>query len=309
MKSTYTLFSKTAVDLFAGAGGFSTGARMAGVHVAWAANHWPDAVDCHTRNHADTRHACQDLQQADWTKVPRHDLLLASPCCQGHSRARGTDKPHHDAARSTAWAVVSCAEMHRPRHVLVENVPEYRSWALFPAWRLAMQALGYHLDEQIVNAADHGVPQARVRLFIRCQLDAKPAPYINPRLPHVPAESIIRWDAGRWAPINKPGRSPATLARIAGGRAIYGDRFMVGYYGNERGGRDPKKPMGTVTTRDRFAVIQGDRMRMLMPEENRDAMGIPSDYWLPEDKSLATHLLGNAVCPPVARDLIRGLVA
>ena len=36
-----------AVDLFSGAGGFSTGARMAGVHVAWAANHWPLAVQWH----------------------------------------------------------------------------------------------------------------------------------------------------------------------------------------------------------------------------------------------------------------------
>ena len=33
-----------AIDLFAGAGGFSTGARMAGAQVVWAANHWPAAV-------------------------------------------------------------------------------------------------------------------------------------------------------------------------------------------------------------------------------------------------------------------------
>lgn len=30
-----------AIDLFAGAGGFSTGATMAGARVLWAANHWP----------------------------------------------------------------------------------------------------------------------------------------------------------------------------------------------------------------------------------------------------------------------------
>lgn len=40
-----------AVDLFAGAGGFSAGAAMAGVHVAWAANHWPIAVQWHAANH------------------------------------------------------------------------------------------------------------------------------------------------------------------------------------------------------------------------------------------------------------------
>lgn len=30
----------TAIDLFAGLGGLSTGARAAGVQVIWAANHW-----------------------------------------------------------------------------------------------------------------------------------------------------------------------------------------------------------------------------------------------------------------------------
>lgn len=33
-----------AIDLFAGLGGWSAGAKMAGVDVLWAANHWPEAV-------------------------------------------------------------------------------------------------------------------------------------------------------------------------------------------------------------------------------------------------------------------------
>jgi len=78
-----------AADLFAGLGGFTEGAEAAGVDVVWAANHWPQAVECHRRNHPRVEHLCQDLQQADWTTVPRHDLLLASPACQGHSKARG----------------------------------------------------------------------------------------------------------------------------------------------------------------------------------------------------------------------------
>lgn len=85
-----------AVDLFAGAGGFSTGASMAGARVVWAANHWPKAIEWHSANHPDTVHACQDLQQADFREAPAHDILLASPACQGHSRARGAEKPHQD---------------------------------------------------------------------------------------------------------------------------------------------------------------------------------------------------------------------
>lgn len=79
----------TAIDLFAGLGGWSTGARAAGVQVLWAANHWPVAVEWHSANHPDTQHVCQDLHQARWEQVPAHDILLASPCCQGHAKARG----------------------------------------------------------------------------------------------------------------------------------------------------------------------------------------------------------------------------
>ena len=106
-----------AIDLFAGLGGWSTGAVMAGCEVLWAANHWQEAVHWHSENHPDTQHICQDLHQADWTQVPSHDLLLASPCCQGHSKARGkaNGNPQHDASRSTAWAVVSALEFHRPQ--------------------------------------------------------------------------------------------------------------------------------------------------------------------------------------------------
>lgn len=63
-------------------------------------------------------------------------------------------------------------------------------------------------------------------------------------------------------------------------RSRYGDRFLIAYYGNEHGGRSLDQPLGTVTTRDRFAVIDGDRMRMLSIEEYRIAMGFPAAYWL-----------------------------
>lgn len=65
-----------AIDLFAGAGGFSTGAVMAGCSVVWAANHWPEAVAVHADNHPHTEHACQDLHQANWSQVPAFDETL-----------------------------------------------------------------------------------------------------------------------------------------------------------------------------------------------------------------------------------------
>lgn len=290
-----------AIDLFAGLGGWSTGARMAGCNVLWAANHWPDAVQWHSANHPEIQHVCQDLHQADWGAVPAHDLLLASPCCQGHSKARGkaSGNPQHDASRSTAWAVVSACEFHRPPVAIIENVPEFVDWTLYPAWRHAMEALGYQLAPHVVDCADLGVPQNRVRLFIVATRSRAPLMLSIPVQPHTPATSFINFDAGNWSQISRQGRAQATLDRVAAGRAAHGDRFLISYYGNTKTGRAMNRPIGTITTRDRWAVVDGDRMRMLSAGENLAAMSFPADIKRPGSHRLTVHLAGNAV-PPVA---------
>jgi DNA (cytosine-5)-methyltransferase 1 len=292
------------IDLFAGLGGFSTGAAMAGADVVWAGNHWPAAVDLHQRNHPGAIHVCQDLQQADWSQVPDHDVMLASPACQGHSRAKGArNGPAQDLSRSTAWAVVSAAEIKRPRTVVVENVPEFLTWTLFPAWSEAMRALGYHLVSQVIDAADHGVPQNRRRLFVVANQKRALWPTL-PRRAHVPASSIIDDDGARWSAVDRPGRAAATLARVEAGRAVHGQRFLMAFYGSTSGGRSLARPIGTITTRDRYALVDGDKMRMLSAKEYAVAMGFPSTTILPDSHKEAVHMLGNAVCPPVARDIV-----
>lgn len=291
----------TAVDLFAGAGGFTEGARRAGVRVLWAANHWRVAVDVHRANHPDAVHLCQDLHQADWSQVPAHDVLLASPACTGHTRARGKDRPHHDAARATAWAVVSCAEAHRPAAIVVENVPEFLAWALFPSWQDALHRLGYAVAPHVVDAADLGVPQHRTRAILVCTRSRAPLQLDAPRRPHVPAAAVVDWNDGRWTQVRKPGRSAATLARIEQGRRQFGRRFVAPFYGSGSGltGRSLDRPIGTLTTRARWAVVDGERMRMLTIAETAAFMDFPRDYQLPANVALANHLLGNAVPPAV----------
>jgi DNA (cytosine-5)-methyltransferase 1 len=298
-----------AIDLFAGLGGFSEGAEQAGCRVVWAANHWRQAVDVHADNHPDTEHACQDLHQADWRQVPAFDLLLASPACQGHTRARGKERAHHDATRSTAWAVVSALEFHRPALGVIENVQEFTRWALFPAWCSALQALGYAVSPHLVDAADHGVPQHRERVFIALTRSQHPIALSLPQRAHVPAERILDFNTGTWSAVDKPGRSRATLARIAAGRSQHGGRFLAPYYGSGSGltGRPLSRPIGTITTRARWSVIDGDRMRMLTVAESRRAMGFRESYRVPAGTVDALHMLGNAVCPPVARDFIDAL--
>lgn len=299
------------IDLFAGLGGFSEGAKLAGMVPVWAGNHWGLACEFHRANHPDTQVVQQDLQQADWRLVPSHDIVLASPACQGHSRARGKEKPHHDALRSTAWAVVACAEYHNPSALVVENVPEFLEWSLYPSWCDALRRLGYSVSPHLIDAANHGVPQHRERVFIVCTRSAAPLTLRLPKRDHVAVDSCIEWDAHTWSPVNKPGRSTATLSRVAAGRARFGRRFVAPFYGSGSGltGRSVDRPIGTLTTVDRWAVVDGERMRVLQPSENLAIMSFGKGTHLPKVKRHAMHLIGNAVAPFVARDVLEALRA
>ena len=167
-----------------------------------------------------------------------------------------------------------------------------------------MEALAYCLSPHVVDAADHGVAQHRERLFIVAARGKRPLLLHFPQREHIPASSFIDFAAGSWQPIEKPGPAANTLARVAVGRQAHGERFISSYYGAERSGRSLHRPIGTITTRERHAIIDGGRMRMFSAQECRAAMGFPAHYKLPTQHRLAVHMLGNVVCPPVARNVI-----
>lgn len=299
-----------AIDLFAGLGGFTAGARASGIEVVWAANHWHVAVDAHAANHPETLHSCQDLQQADFTRLPEFDLLLASPACQGHGTAKGMEQPRHDAMRATAWAVVACVEANLPERILVENVPGFMNWKLYPIWKQALEAYGYTLTEQVLNSADFGVPQSRRRLFVAgSRGDA--IHLTNPGAEHVSLASCLDWDGGRWSPIHKPGRAAATLDQVRRAAAKHGDRFAIVYNGSRNAGRDLSQPSPTITTVDTLGLVDMERqvMRMASVDEYRRIMSFSDDTKLAGTKADSVALLGNAVPPLMAQDLVAQVAA
>lgn len=301
-----------AVDLFAGWGGFTEGASQAGVDVVWAANHWPLAVQAHAANHPRAQHVCQDLRQADWTALPSYDLLLASPACQGHSQAaqparaaRGDVRGHHDALRATAWAVVDCAEVTRPKTVIVENVLDFQRWALYPVWRAALETLGYHLQELRLTASWHNVPQRRRRLFVVAQRDTA-REVVLPRTPREMAFGpCIDWAAPGWRPVT--GAAARARERMINARAKHGPRFLSQHVTNHPG-VPLDEPIRTITTKDQWVIVDGDNYRPLTVREYARAMTFPDSYhWPKTPRATAIKGIGNAVPPALARAMVEAV--
>lgn len=173
----------------------------------------------------------------------------------------------------------------------------------------AIRALGYQAAPHIVDCADLGVPQHRVRLFTVLTRSKAPLMLHLPRERHLPASSFLDFDAGRWSPIEKPGRAQATLNRVRNGRQRFGDRFIMPYYGKGSGttGRNINRPIGTITTLDRWALVDGDRM--LSASEALAAMSFPADTLRPNNYRLTMHMAGNAVPPRAGQRVIEALLS
>jgi DNA (cytosine-5)-methyltransferase 1 len=296
------------IDIFAGASGAGDGIRRAGGKVVWAGNHWELACDTNRRNNPGTIVVCQDLRQFDWRDLPDYDGLWGSPACQGHSSAaQPNPRPHHDADRSTAWAVIDCIEATRPKVAIVENVKRWARWVLFPLWLEALKRLGYFVEVRSVMATECGVPQRRERLFVSASLKPiarrlRQSPMVEP-----PFGPCIEHDASGWRPISRS--TPDAQVRIRRAQSISGRRCLVQHVTGHPG-VPLDEPIRTITTKDQWILVDGNDCRPLTLREYARAMGFPDSYVLPDaPRADVVKLLGNAVPPPMAENEVRQVAA
>ncbi len=307
-------------DMFCGGGGSSLGARLAGAEVVGGVDMWPIATKAFGLNFPRAKVFTGDLRLIEPSDVVKQtgpiDLLLSSPECTHHTCARGS-KPRSEESKETALQVIRYAKVMKPRWVVLENVTHMKPWERYPELKAELEALGYHLHEQILDSAEFGVPQRRKRLFLIADMLAEPTAIVGSGEREITAREILDPD-GTWpmTPLRKPGRAQETLARADRGIAAFGENeaFLLVYYGNDGAGgyQSLDVPLRTITTVDRFALVvpteTGHMMRMLQPIELRRAMGFPENYVFPEvNKRNRIRLLGNAVCSPVMAAIVRGL--
>jgi DNA (cytosine-5)-methyltransferase 1 len=171
------------IDLFCGAGGMSEGFVNAGFAIAVAIDHEKYACESFEAN-ISARVICTDiskieepatiLEGLDYTPI---DVIVGGPPCQGFSsvgRARilSLEEEQRRAvlARNELYQqFFRFIEYFRPYFFLMENVPtliNFGNGEYFQGIQQECERLGYSWEHQIIDAADHGVPQVRRRLFI-----------------------------------------------------------------------------------------------------------------------------------------------
>lgn len=303
-------------DLFSGAGGASAGLERAGYQIEACANHWPTAIATHSRNHPGAEHFTANLSETDFRAFPSTDVLWASPSCVWHARAGGRKKPPADVERlredegsidrATAFAVIAATEVHGYEAIIVENVIEFTEWVLFDWWADGMAALGYRLQQQVIDAYDVGEAQRRKRWF-GVFTRAGGVDLSAPDLPRRNALDILDADPGK--PMTRRMYVSPQVDTIDDGR-----RHLVTYRRNAKARAAGDFPLATITAGGRHhavaQIIDGvPHHRMLSLRELARGQGFPDSYEFEGKSDDVRKQIGNAVSVRVAEHLGRRVAA
>jgi DNA (cytosine-5)-methyltransferase 1 len=153
----------TALDLFAGAGGWSVACQQLGIAEV--------GVEIDPNANATRKAAGLTTIAVDVEKCPAlaHDILIASPPCQGFSVAGKRDpKDPRNRLVFSMWRYIEACE---PTYIAFEQVPQ-----VLPVWEMyanALRARGYSVWVGILNAEQYGVPQTRKRAILIARRDGK----------------------------------------------------------------------------------------------------------------------------------------
>lgn len=126
-----------------------------------AINHDPDAIAMHKANHPTTKHYCENVWDVD-PKEACGDKPVAlawfSPDCTHFSRAKG-GKPVDKNIRGLAWVTLRWAYMVRPRVIMLENVPEIRTWGPLGVNNRPIKERMGETFEGFIQALTSGLPK------------------------------------------------------------------------------------------------------------------------------------------------------
>jgi DNA (cytosine-5)-methyltransferase 1 len=155
---------KTTGSFFTGGALFDIGAIQAGYTPIWGIEKDDRIASVARLNGLPVTTA--DVLDIDLATLDRPDHFHASPPCPNFSVAKA-DGEETELDIAMAQAVCKAVRYFKPDTLTLENVAGYKNSKSFRLIADTLSDCGYWWDAQSLNAADFGVPQTRVRLFVR----------------------------------------------------------------------------------------------------------------------------------------------
>ncbi len=343
----------TVVSLFSGAGGLDIGLERAGWRTATATDVDRDAITTLRASQSaaipvqedDTRHYLDGTQiiEADVRELSGRDLrpkgvrrewrpslLAGGPPCQPWSSA-GLQQGFRDPRGLLLGQMLRLADDLRPRYVVMENVrglltARGHRGEHGEAIRLIQsewENLGYAVSWALMNAADYGAAQRRVRLVMVGSSDHNLPPFPEPT--HGATPSLLRKPWGSLGDFLADRVEPAAheIVRPTGTRAKELRQLNPGTGIRAGGTVEPQRPGGhwgyrqdcfladldlpsrtirAASTPD-WVRLSGQPMRRLTWRECAALQGFPDGWMFEGTRESKFRLIGNAVQTDVARAL------
>ncbi|CAN7620553.1 DNA cytosine methyltransferase [Pseudoduganella sp. LjRoot289] len=315
----------TCVDLFAGAGGLSLGLKMAGWEAKAASDFDASACETYRKNFAGVNVIAGDIRNISWDAFRgKIDLVAGGPPCQPFSVA-GNQKADQDVRDMLPEFVRAIREI-QPKMFLLENVAGLTSNKNLPYFQsriLQLMELGYEVEYRVLNAAEYGVAQERMRVIVigkkgggapffpNATHGTKCRPFVsagevlarapvdepnnaivtfakNPILRPSPWAGMLVNGGGR--PINLAEPSQTIPASAGGNRTHIVDRdgILLDYHEHLRSGGQPSS-----------GLVRG--VRRLTVRESACLQSFPEDFVFAGQRSAQYRQIGNAVPPLLAK--------
>ena len=181
---------KTAIELFAGVGGFRCGLNNVTLKdnfvtengdwkFVWA-NQWEpstksqEAYECYKLRFGEDEISNQDIFEVDKKKIPKHTLLCGGFPCQDYSVAKtlSSSKGIEGKKGVLWWAIIDTIKAKKTPFLFLENVdrllvsPAKQRGRDFGIILRSLHDLGYSVQWRVINAGEYSEPQKRRRTYI-----------------------------------------------------------------------------------------------------------------------------------------------
>lgn len=290
----------TGVDLFCGIGGFHVAAQLNDIEVVFACD--IDEAACAAYAHNFGLVPDGDIVVSKH-RVLAHDVLMAGFPCQPYS-VIGKRGGLQDPRGVLIFDVVDIAAEWLPRAVVLENVKQFSTHdkgRTLERVAAMFEDLGYHVDSNILNALDFGLPQKRERTIMVGLLDGFEG---------------FSWPegCGGYAPLNEVLEDDVD-GRYFASEAIQAKRLerhtaleTPAIWHENKGGNVSSHPFSCALRAGasyNYLLVDGERR--LTEREMLRLQGFPERYELPGSYQQARSQTGNSVAVPVVSAVLNAV--